>query len=49
MLRHIEERNAADKIEKAMLKVFEAGKVRTRDIGGTSSTNEFADAIINHM
>ena len=49
MLRHIEERNAADQIEKAMLKVFEAGKVRTRDIGGTSSTNEFADAIINHM
>jgi len=49
MLRHIEERNAADQIEKAMLKVFAAGKVRTRDIGGTSSTNEFADAIINHM
>ena len=49
MLRHIEERDAADTIEKAMLKVFEAGKVRTRDIGGTSSTNEFADAIINHM
>ncbi|HKP36121.1 MAG TPA: isocitrate dehydrogenase (NAD(+)) [Pyrinomonadaceae bacterium] len=46
MLRHIEERDAADKIEKALMKVFEEGKVRTRDIGGTSSTNEFADAIM---
>jgi len=49
MLRHIKERAAADKVEGAMLKVFEAGKVRTRDIGGTSSTDEFADAIIGMM
>src|SRR5713226_913621 len=49
MLRHIKERAAADKIEGAMLKVFEEGKVRTRDIGGTSSTDEFADAIIGKM
>jgi len=46
MLRHIEERDAAQKIETAMLTVFEEGKVRTRDIGGTASTDEFADAII---
>ena len=46
MLRHIDERAAADKIETAMLKVFEEGKVRTRDIGGTATTDEFADAII---
>jgi len=45
MLRHIEERPAADKIERAMLKVFSEGKLRTRDVGGTASTNEFADAI----
>ncbi len=49
MLNHIEEREAADKIESAMLKVFEEGKVRTRDIGGTAGTNEFADAIIGTM
>jgi len=49
MLRHIEERNAADQIEKAMLKVFEAGKVRTRDIGGDATTKQFADAIISRM
>ncbi|HVS21672.1 MAG TPA: isocitrate dehydrogenase (NAD(+)) [Pyrinomonadaceae bacterium] len=46
MLHHINERAAADKIESAMLKVFEEGKVRTRDIGGTATTDEFADAII---
>ena len=49
MLRHIEERKAADRIEKAMLKVFTAGKVRTRDIGGNATTKQFADAIISRM
>ena len=49
MLRHIEERDAANKIENAMLKVFEDGQVRTRDIGGTAKTAEFADAIIAKM
>jgi isocitrate dehydrogenase (NAD+) len=49
MLRHIEERAAADKIETAMLCVFEEGKVRTRDVGGSASTDEFADAIIAKM
>jgi isocitrate dehydrogenase (NAD+) len=49
MLRHIDERVAADKIEEAMLKVFAEGKIRTRDIGGSASTSEFADAIIATM
>jgi len=49
MLRHIEERAAAEKIERAMLTVFEEGKVRTRDVAGSASTNEFADAIIAKM
>jgi isocitrate dehydrogenase (NAD+) len=49
MLRYIGEREAADRIEKAMLMVFEEGKVRTRDIGGTAKTAEFADAIIQKM
>ncbi|HKY30094.1 MAG TPA: isocitrate dehydrogenase (NAD(+)) [Pyrinomonadaceae bacterium] len=49
MLRHLSERDAADRIEKAMLEVFEDGKVRTRDVGGTSKTAEFADAIITKM
>src|SRR6185295_7508032 len=49
MLRHIGERDAADRIQKAMLAVFADGKVRTRDIGGTAKTAEFADAIIQKM
>ena len=49
MLRHLGERDAADRIEQAMLEVFKEGKVRTRDIGGTSKTAEFADAIIAKM
>ncbi len=49
MLRYIDEREAAEKVENAMLKVFEEGKVRTRDIGGTAKTAEFADAIIQKM
>jgi len=49
MLRYLGERDAADKIEKAMLDVFAEGKVRTRDIGGTAKTSEFADAIIARM
>jgi isocitrate dehydrogenase (NAD+) len=46
MLRHINERDAAQRIEKAMLAVFEEGKVRTRDIGGDAKTIEFTEAII---
>ncbi|HKP72749.1 MAG TPA: isocitrate/isopropylmalate family dehydrogenase, partial [Pyrinomonadaceae bacterium] len=46
MLRYINERDAAQKIEQAMLKVFTEGQVRTRDIGGAAKTMEFAEAII---
>ena len=49
MLNHIEERKAAQRIENALLKVFTEGKVRTRDIGGTATTHEFADAIIGAL
>src|SRR5690349_17001395 len=49
MLRHLGERTAADKIETAMLTVYREGKVRTRDVGGTASTNEFAHAIIGNL
>ncbi|HEX8476423.1 MAG TPA: isocitrate dehydrogenase (NAD(+)) [Pyrinomonadaceae bacterium] len=49
MLRYIDERDAAERIEKAMLRVFEQGEVRTGDIGGKAKTTEFADAIIAEM
>jgi isocitrate dehydrogenase (NAD+) len=46
MLRHLGERDAAQKIEGAMMKVFSEGNVRTRDIGGHAGTMEFAEAIM---
>jgi len=49
MLRYLGQREPADKIETAMLKVYAKGEVRTRDIGGTAKTSEFADAIIAAM
>lgn len=45
MLRYINER-AAEQIEKALHQVLREGKVRTCDIGGTTHTTEYADAII---
>ena len=49
MLRHIGENDAADRAEKAMMEVFVEGEVRTKDLGGTASTAEFATAIINKL
>jgi isocitrate dehydrogenase (NAD+) len=49
MLRYLGEREAAEKIESAMMQTFAEGRVRTRDIGGTAKTSEFADAIIAKM
>ncbi|MDT7541709.1 MAG: isocitrate dehydrogenase [Acidobacteriota bacterium] len=49
MLRYLDEREAADRVEHAMLKVFRDGQVRTRDIGGTAKTMEFAEAIMAAM
>jgi isocitrate dehydrogenase (NAD+) len=49
MLRHLEEHDAAARVEKAMLDVFAEGKVLTRDLGGTAKTNEFARAIVEKM
>jgi isocitrate dehydrogenase (NAD+) len=45
MLRHIDEADAADRIMRALGDVLVAGAVRTRDLGGTASTLEFADAV----
>jgi isocitrate dehydrogenase (NAD+) len=45
MLRHIDEGAAADKIMAALSQVLQAGQTLTRDLGGTASTREFADAV----
>ncbi|HEX8249258.1 MAG TPA: isocitrate dehydrogenase (NAD(+)) [Pyrinomonadaceae bacterium] len=49
MLRHLGEIDAASRIETAMLEVFVAGEVRTKDLGGTAKTADFATAIIDKM
>ncbi|HNU08841.1 MAG TPA: isocitrate dehydrogenase (NAD(+)) [Pyrinomonadaceae bacterium] len=49
MLRHIEEFAAADAAEKAMMDVYADGDVRTRDLGGSSSTADFASAIVEKL
>ena len=45
MLEHLGEQEAAEKVELAVAKVLEGGKVRTYDLGGTSSTSEVGDAV----
>ena len=45
LLRHLAELDAARRIETAVDEVLRAGRVRTADLGGTSSTREVADAI----
>ena len=49
MLRHIDEGARADRIMKALGGVLADGKVRTRDLGGHSSTIEFTDAICKRL
>ncbi|EMG49586.1 IDH1 Isocitrate dehydrogenase [NAD] subunit 1 [Candida maltosa Xu316] len=49
MLRHLGLNDYADKISKATYDVIAEGKVRTNDIGGTASTTEFTEAIINKL
>lgn len=45
MLRHLGELTAAARIEQALTELYRAGEVRTRDLGGTATTSEFADAL----
>ena len=49
MLRHINEMDAADRMEKALMDVFAEGNVRTKDLGGSASTADFATAIIEKI
>jgi isocitrate dehydrogenase (NAD+) len=49
MLRHLGEFDAADRIERALTDLYREGKIRTRDLGGTSSTDEFTNALIANL
>jgi len=49
MLRHIDEGAAAERVMAALAAVLTEGSVRTRDVGGTASTLEFADAVAGRL
>lgn len=46
MLRYLGEREAADRVEKAVEKVLKKGKKTTKDLGGSAGTLEYTKAII---
>ncbi len=49
MLRHLGEENAANHIRAAIEKVFTEKKHLTRDVGGSASTTEFTDAMVDAL
>ena len=46
MLKHLEEGEAAHRVERAVGKVLEDGRTMTGDLGGTATTTDITDAII---
>jgi isocitrate dehydrogenase (NAD+) len=49
MLKHIGEREAAERIQQALVKVIAEGQFLTRDLGGNAMTMEFTEAIIHAL
>lgn len=49
MLRHLDLHDKADRIQNAILTTIAEGKYRTGDLGGSSSTTEFTNAICDHL
>ena len=49
MLKHIDEREAADRIQTALEKVLAEGQVLTRDLGGQATTIEFTETVIRSL
>jgi isocitrate dehydrogenase (NAD+) len=49
MLRHIGEREAADRIDNAIQATLADGKCLTADLGGSCGTKEYADAVISRL
>lgn len=46
MLRYLNEPQIADRIEQAVRRVYERGDVRTGDLGGKATTNQFVEAVL---
>ena len=49
LLDHLELPQAARDVEQAVAKVLAAGQARTADLGGSSSTREVADAVLDRL
>ncbi|MBI3404374.1 MAG: isocitrate dehydrogenase (NAD(+)) [Acidobacteria bacterium] len=49
MLDHMGEVDAARKVEAAVHKVYRDGKHMTKDLGGTTTTEEFTNAVISNL
>jgi isocitrate dehydrogenase (NAD+) len=49
MLDYLHEEDAASRIRRALTAVLSEGSVRTRDLGGTASTTDFAAALIRAL
>jgi isocitrate dehydrogenase (NAD+) len=49
MLHHIGEGSAAERIERALIALYREGRVRTGDLGGTATTDEFTDALCKRV
>jgi hypothetical protein len=49
MLRHLQFPSFADRLEMAVKRVIGEGKFRTKDLGGTSTTQEVSDAVIANL
>ena len=49
MLDHMGDRFRADRIRRAVESIIRDGKVRTRDLGGSATTKEFTDAVVQHL
>ena len=49
MLRHLGQGSAADRIEKAVHRLYAEGRHLTQDVGGRASTDEFTKALIGSL
>ncbi|HEY4979807.1 MAG TPA: isocitrate dehydrogenase (NAD(+)) [Candidatus Acidoferrum sp.] len=49
MLNYLGERDAASKVDAALIRVYREGKHVTKDVGGKAGTKEFTDAVIDAL